>query len=395
MTNIVGPATRSVVRINDYLVKNNCPPMAGMYAAAGEKYGVTWDIAVFQSLHETNWFRFGGDVKASQNNFAGIGARGGGDPGESFLTPTLGIEAQIQNLALRAGVNIPRDRIVSKYVLANYDFIKQRNTKTWASLTGTWATDPKYWDKIRALIARFDAEVGVIDADVTWFEMHQSPVSGDPTIVAYAGSRAKAKLSTKDKTVIIDFLHRYPGARNLVVAAAGKPIPELDMGTAPPPPAPPADTVPSMPRVDLPKESPNQGARAPGTAIRRIVLHNTAGGFEGAVSWLSNRASEVSAHLVISRTGKTAQLVPFARRAWHAGTANGDSIGIEIEATAAAKGMTSIQRDRLVEWVRYLMHRYSIPRSGIIPHRKVSSTSCPGLIWPTDAEFNKFVAENF
>ena len=47
---------------------------------------------------ETNFLRFGGDVSASQFNFAGIGATGGGNPGNSFSSIPVGILAQVQHL---------------------------------------------------------------------------------------------------------------------------------------------------------------------------------------------------------------------------------------------------------------------------------------------------------
>lgn len=141
----------------------------------------------------------------------------------------------------------------------------------------------------------------------------------------------------------------------------------------------------SMPKVDLVKNSPNKSAR--NATITHIVLHNTAGGFSGSVSWLCNPAAQASAHLVVSRKGETAQLVPFAEKAWHAGNANPSSIGIEIEATNSQLGMTGMQEDKVIEWCKFLMDKYSIKASNIIIHRMVGNTDCPVLIWPTNADF--------
>ena len=49
-------------------------------------------------MKETGWLQFGGDVKASQYNFAGIGATGGGKPGHSFGSIRTGIRAHVQHL---------------------------------------------------------------------------------------------------------------------------------------------------------------------------------------------------------------------------------------------------------------------------------------------------------
>jgi N-acetylmuramoyl-L-alanine amidase len=59
---------------------------------------------------------------------------------------------------------------------------------------------------------------------------------------------------------------------------------------------------------------------------------------ERAIRWLTNPASEVSAHYVVDEDGSITQLVPESRRAWHAGRSswagesdvNSASIGIEI-----------------------------------------------------------------
>ena len=51
-----------------------------------------------------------------------------------------------------------------------------------------------------------------------------------------------------------------------------------------------------------------------------IVIHYTGdNSLQGALSWLCAPQAKVSAHLVIAKTGVVWQLVPFNRRAWHAG----------------------------------------------------------------------------
>lgn len=70
-----------------------------------------------------------------------------------------------------------------------------------------------------------------------------------------------------------------------------------------------------------------------------LVIHYTAGaGYHSTAEWLCNQASGASAHLVIGRQGELAQLLPFNKMAWHAGTSawkgrthmNRFSIGIEL-----------------------------------------------------------------
>lgn len=82
--------------------------------------------------------------------------------------------------------------------------------------------------------------------------------------------------------------------------------------------------------------SPNQSS---GLAPLYLIMHYTAGPtLDGAVSWFQKTEAKASAHLVIDRDGAIVQMVPFNRRAWHAGKSkwgqldglNQYSIGIEL-----------------------------------------------------------------
>jgi N-acetylmuramoyl-L-alanine amidase len=90
------------------------------------------------------------------------------------------------------------------------------------------------------------------------------------------------------------------------------------------------------------RSSPNTRGELIGP--RAIVMHFTAGrSFEKSCDWLCNPQSKASAHVVIGREGEIAQLVPFDKRAWHAGDSkwtfdkvdvsglNAYSIGIELD----------------------------------------------------------------
>lgn len=85
------------------------------------------------------------------------------------------------------------------------------------------------------------------------------------------------------------------------------------------------------------KESPNQSSTIqPDT----IIIHYTAGAnAESSIATLTDADEGVSAHVVISKDGEITQLVPFNKKAWHAGTShyrertgmNRYSIGIELD----------------------------------------------------------------
>ncbi|MEW9674062.1 glucosaminidase domain-containing protein [Ammoniphilus sp. 3BR4] len=97
------------------------------------KYGVRGDIAFCQSIHETNWFLFGGDVKPEQNNFAGIGATGG-VPGHSFSTMEEGITAQMQHLFAYATANpLPQGE---KQADPRFHLVTRGSAPNWEDLSG-------------------------------------------------------------------------------------------------------------------------------------------------------------------------------------------------------------------------------------------------------------------
>lgn len=87
---------------------------------------------------------------------------------------------------------------------------------------------------------------------------------------------------------------------------------------------------------------PFVNANASGGTLRPtlIILHDTAGRLEkgSSVNWFKDKTCTVSAHVVVERDGTITQMVPFNRRAWHAGKSawqgkqlcNSFAIGIEI-----------------------------------------------------------------
>ncbi|MDR6952262.1 N-acetylmuramoyl-L-alanine amidase [Ancylobacter sp. 3268] len=85
--------------------------------------------------------------------------------------------------------------------------------------------------------------------------------------------------------------------------------------------------------------SPNHGERVGTLLPDMLVLHYTGmPSAEEAVAWLRSPEKAVSCHYVVHEDGRIVQLVPEARRAWHAGASswagatdiNSLSIGIEI-----------------------------------------------------------------
>ena len=84
--------------------------------------GVKAEVAFVQAMKETNFLRYGGDVKINQFNFAGIGATGGGVQGNSFASVRIGIRAQVQHLKAYASTESLNQACVDprfKYVARN------------------------------------------------------------------------------------------------------------------------------------------------------------------------------------------------------------------------------------------------------------------------------------
>jgi len=103
------------------------PDIAQLYVEWGYRFGIRADLAFAQMLLETNYLRYcascdpanyiPGDVHPWQNNFAGLGATGGGEQGNVFATPELGVVAHYAHLAWYAYPDH-----VNEYCNITYDY---------------------------------------------------------------------------------------------------------------------------------------------------------------------------------------------------------------------------------------------------------------------------------
>ncbi len=123
--------------------------------------------------------------------------------------------------------------------------------------------------------------------------------------------------------------------------------------------------------------SPNFNARRP----QLIIIHHTAGtSFEYSLKQLKthNDSGPVSAHYLISRNGRMAQLVSDDDRAWHAGTGtwgpyrdiNSLSIGIELD-NNGSEPFPPAQMDALITLLEDITRRFHIPRTQVVGHADV------------------------
>jgi hypothetical protein len=119
--------------------------IARTYIDEAAAEGINSDIAFCQMVHETNYLRFGGDVRPWQNNFCGLGATGGGKRGLSFSSAKTGVRAHIQHLKAYANAKPLRNKLVDP----RFSRVRRGRAPYVDDLTGRWATDPQYATKLK------------------------------------------------------------------------------------------------------------------------------------------------------------------------------------------------------------------------------------------------------
>lgn len=117
------------------------------YRDACDAEGVSQSVALVQMIHETNYLKFGGTVQASQNNFAGLGTVDKNSPGHVFPDVKTGALAHVQHLKAYAST----EPLVSTLVDPRFRFVKRGTAPTLKALTGRWAADPAYGEKLTLL----------------------------------------------------------------------------------------------------------------------------------------------------------------------------------------------------------------------------------------------------
>ncbi|NET56097.1 MAG: peptidoglycan DD-metalloendopeptidase family protein [Symploca sp. SIO2E6] len=166
---IMSSGKASEADLNRFLRANNqgnfvskFPDLPRIYIEEAADEGVNHDIAFCQMCLETNFLRFGGDVDPSQNNFAGIGAIGGGANGAFFADARTGVKAQIQHLKAYASTDpIAKPPIVDP----RFSLVTRGIAPTVNDLTGRWAIDPDYGTKILAILKRLYELSGIGDPE--------------------------------------------------------------------------------------------------------------------------------------------------------------------------------------------------------------------------------------
>ena len=146
--------------------------------------------------------------------------------------------------------------------------------------------------------------------------------------------------------------------------------------------------------VQLVSPSPNHDERMLPADI--LLLHYTGmTSTAGAIKRLCDRAAKVSSHYVVEECGNVVQLVPEARRAWHAGLAswegvsdiNSRSIGIEIANPGHSYGYPDFPEAQIIAVIalcRDIVARRRIRAERVLAHSDVAPQrkSDPGEKFP-------------
>lgn len=134
------------------------PDLAKLYREEASIEGVNYDIAFSQMCLETNFLRFGGSVSATQNNFAGLGTVGGSGEQASFPRARIGVRAHIQHLKAYAST----EPIVQEIVDPRFRFVTRGIAPLVDQLSGRWAADLQYGQRITTLVRRLYETVGLL-----------------------------------------------------------------------------------------------------------------------------------------------------------------------------------------------------------------------------------------
>lgn len=110
--------------------------------------GVNLTVALAQMIHETDYLRFTGSVNPIQYNYAGIGATGPSISGAVFRSMRAGVTAHVQHIKAYAS----KDRLVLPLEDPRFHLVERGSALSVLALTGRWATDPLYGEKIMAHI---------------------------------------------------------------------------------------------------------------------------------------------------------------------------------------------------------------------------------------------------
>ena len=237
--------------------------IAADYMRVGEELGIRWDTAFFQMLLETGNLTFTGDVDVSQNNFAGLGATGKHESGETFPDVATGVKAHLQHLLMYSGEKIDnpvaeRTRKVQEWGVLD-DFHKSiKGPVSYEMIARKWApTSKRYVNDIETIADSFyDGLCKSADPKPEMMALVKPEKSSKPGKIAQAVAEAKAAKTAQAAAP---------------TKAAGEEAPaevaSNDSTTVAETPVPAEAATPKISGADLARKA-NEEARASGSFVR-------------------------------------------------------------------------------------------------------------------------------
>ncbi len=129
--------------------------IAALYVSEAKMEGINSDCAFVQMCLETGFLCFGGLVTPDMHNYCGLGAINAEQPGERFETMQLGVRAHIQHLhayATPESVKLNNECIDNRYKYV----LPRGKAPNITDLTGTWASDSQYDQKLERLLMELE-----------------------------------------------------------------------------------------------------------------------------------------------------------------------------------------------------------------------------------------------
>ncbi|MBK6970136.1 MAG: glucosaminidase domain-containing protein [Candidatus Microthrix subdominans] len=128
--------------------------LARLFIEEGRSESIRGDIAFAQSILETGSFSYPsfGQVRGTDNNFAGIGACDSCSNGFGFPDARTGARAQMQLLKIYANPGLTSSQFANPKVRWDPEKLGVRGCcSTWKDLAGVWATNTSYFGQIQTV----------------------------------------------------------------------------------------------------------------------------------------------------------------------------------------------------------------------------------------------------
>jgi N-acetylmuramoyl-L-alanine amidase len=213
-------------------------------------------------------------------------------------------------------------------------------------------------------------------------------INGLPAVLGIAANGESVDiLRSKLVSNLTAFLGKYTGASTCQVSPLNDSAPK---------PATKSNTV-IKPPIEWIPGCKHFNSRN-GVQIDRIIVHfTTTNNIESPIGHFLNEESEVSAHYIIGKDGRIVQMVKDEDRAFHCGSFNSASIGIEHVAETGDK-LTPKQEASSIALIKFLREKHGIAQNKIFGHDwadgevpRENGTTCPGDLWPDIASLEKWV----